>query len=172
MQPTATLSVRWVSSVEDIPLDLWARCFAPPLEGPWWYRTLDRSGLESQFTFAYAIIERGFDPVGIAPAFLMDVPIDLVAPPMIARLLRVAGKVIPRLRYQRTLFVGSPCSDEGTVGLLPGVVLAEVGPIIHDALSFRARQVGASMTVWKDFSRTRHPQHWSCCALAEGCSNS
>ena len=131
MQPTATLSVRWVSSVEDIPLDLWAHCFAPPLEGPWWYRTLDRSGLESQFTFAYAIIERGFDPVGIAPAFLMDVPIDLVAPPMIARLLRVAGKVIPRLRYQRTLFVGSPCSDEGTVGLLPGVVLAEVGPIIR-----------------------------------------
>jgi hypothetical protein len=154
MQPTAKLSVRWVSSVEDIPLDLWARCFAPPLEGPWWYRTLDRSGLESQFTFAYAIIERGFDPVGIAPAFLMDVPIDLVARPMIARLLRVAGKVIPRLRYQRTLFVGSPCSDEGTVGLLPGVVLAEVGPIIHDALSLRARQVGASMIVWKDFPDT------------------
>ena len=145
------LSVRWVSSAEDVPLDLWARCFAPPLEGLWWYRTLDRSGLESQFSFAYAIIERGFDPVGIAPAFRMDVPIDLVAPPMLARLLRLSGKVIPHLRYQRTLFVGSPCSDEGTVGLLPGVALAEVGPILHDAISLRARQVGASMIVWKDF---------------------
>ena len=145
-------------------MDLWARCFPPPLEGPWWYRALDRSGLESQFTFAYAIIERGFDPVGIAPAFLMDVPIDLVAPPMIASLLRNAGKVIPRLRYQRTLFVGSPCSDEGTVGLLPGVVLAEVGPIIHDALSLRARQVGASMIVWKDFPDTASVALESLCA--------
>ena len=154
MQPAATLSVRWVSSVEDISLDLWARCFVPPLEGQWWYRTLDGSGLESQFTFAYAIIERGSDPVGIAPTFLMDVPIDLVAPPMIARLLRFAGNVIPRLRYQRTLFVGSPCGDEGTIGLLPGVLLAEAGPILHDALSLRARQVGAPMIVWKDFPDT------------------
>lgn len=154
MQPAAMLSVRWVSSVEDISSDLWARCFAPPLEGQWWYRALERSGLESQFTFAYAIIERGFDPVGIAPTFLMDVPLDLVAPPMIARFLRIAGHVIPCLRYQRTLFVGSPCGDEGTVGLLPDVPLADVGPILHDSLSLRARQVGASMVVWKDFSDT------------------
>ena len=154
MQPAASLSIRWVSSVEDISSDLWARFFVPPLEGQWWYRTLERSGLVTQFTFAYAIIERDSDPVGIAPTFLMDVPIDLVAPPMIARLVRFAGNVIPRLRYQRTLFVGSPCGDEGTVGLLPGVLLAEVVPILHDALSLRARQVGAPMIVWKDFPDT------------------
>jgi len=154
MQPAESLSVRWVSSVEDIPSDLWARCFVPPLEGRWWYRALEQSGLASQFIFAYAIVERGPEPVGIAPVFLMDVPVDLVAPPVIARLLRLAGKVIPRLRFQRTLFVGSPCSDEGTVGLLPGVPLTEVAPILHDALTLRARQVGASMIVWKDFPDT------------------
>ena len=101
MQPTESVSIRWVSSVEEIPPDLWASCFAPPLEGLWWYRSLERSGLESQFTFAYAILERGALPIGIAPAFLMDVPIDLVAPPAIAKILRAAGAVIPRLRYQR-----------------------------------------------------------------------
>ena len=154
MQPVEPVSIRWVSSVEEIPSDLWDHCFAPPLEGLWWYRALERSGLESQFTFAYAILERGALPVGIAPTFLMDVPIDLVAPPAIAKILRVAGAVIPRLRYQRTLFVGSPCSDEGTVGLLPGTELADVAPILHDALTIRARQAGAPMIVWKDFPDT------------------
>jgi predicted N-acyltransferase len=84
----------------------------------------------------------------------MDVPLDLVAPPLIARCLRAAGRVFPRLRYQRTLFVGSPCSDEGTVGLLPEVPLAEVAPLLQKALEGRARQVGASMIVWKDFPQT------------------
>jgi CelD/BcsL family acetyltransferase involved in cellulose biosynthesis len=84
----------------------------------------------------------------------MDVPIDLVMPPLIAHFLRFAGSEIPCLRYQRTLFVGSPCSDEGTVGLLSGVALADVAPILHDAIRIRARQAGASMIVWKDFPDT------------------
>ena len=154
MTPHRLLSIRWVSSVDEIPSDLWVRCFPPPVEGRWWYQTLELSGLESQFTFAYAILEQGTSPVGIAPTFLMDVPIDLVAPPLIARFLRVAGNVFSRLRYQRTLFVGSPCSDEGTVGLLPEVQLAEVAPRLQDALALRARQLGAPMIVWKDFPST------------------
>lgn len=154
MSLAAPFSIRWVSSADEIAADLWARCFPSPLEGLWWYTTLEHSGLESQFTFAYAVIERGTDSVGIAPTFLMDVPIDLVAPPLIARLLRMAGNVVPRLRYQRTLFVGSPCSDEGTVGLLPHMSLAEIAPILQDALALRARQCGAPMIVWKDFPAT------------------
>lgn len=59
MQPVEPLSLRWVSSVEAIPSDLWDACFPPPLEGRWWYRALERSRLEAQFTFAYAILERG-----------------------------------------------------------------------------------------------------------------
>ena len=154
MQSVEPLSLRWVSSVEAIPSYLWDACFPPPLEGRWWYRALERSRLEAQFTFAYAILERGARPVGIAPTFLMDVPIDLVAPPAIATILRVAGAVLPRLRYQRTLFVGSPCSDEGTIGLRPGIALADVAPLLHDALTVRARQAGAPMIVWKDFPDT------------------
>ena len=154
MIPSRSLSIRWVSSVDEIPSDLWVRCFPPPVEGRWWYQTLELSGLESQFTFAYAILERAAEPIGIAPTFLMDVPIDLVAPPLIARVLRIAGNVVPRLRYQRTLFVGSPCSDEGTVGLLPKVQLAEVAPYLQDALALRAQQLRAPMIVWKDFPST------------------
>src|SRR5262249_46987459 len=103
---------------------------------------------------AYGVIERGAEPVGIAPTFLMDVPLDLVAPPLIARVLRTAGRVFSGFRYQRTLFVGSPCSDEGTVGLPPDVQLTEIAPLLQTALERRAQQVGAPLIVWKDFPPT------------------
>ena len=143
--------MRWVETVAAVPPDLWAAAFAVPLEGAFWYRALERARLEHQFGFAYGIIERGPQAVGIAPTFLMDVPIDLVAPPLVAAALRAGGRLAPRLRHQRTLFVGSPCSDEGTVGLLPGVTLASVLDGVQDALEERARALGASMIVWKDF---------------------
>jgi len=154
MATAGAFSLRWVSSANEIPSALWLKCFPPPLEGPWWYKVLECSGLESQFTFAYGVIEQGAEPVGIAPTFLMDVPLDLVAPPLIVRVLRTAGRVLPGFRYQRTVFIGSPCSDEGTVGLLPDVPLAAVAPLLQTALERRARQVGASMIVWKDFPPT------------------
>jgi hypothetical protein len=155
MKVSGDISIRWVSSAEQLPAELWAQCFAPPLEGQWWYQSLERAGLESQFTFFYGLIERDSQPVGIAPVFLMDVPIDLVAPPLIVPVLRVVGRFFTSLRYKRTLFVGSPCSDEGTVGLLPGTTLAEVAPALQDSLVAQAKAIGASMVVWKDFP-------WSC----------
>lgn len=152
-----SFSVRWVSSVAAIPDDLWERCFPPPLEGRWWYAALEQAGLEDQFEFLYGVIEADAEPVGIAPAFLMDVPLDLVAPPLIARLLRGAGRLWARLRYQRTLFVGSPCADEGTVGLLPGFDLAQVVPAIQGELESLARRRGVSMIAWKDFPEEATP---------------
>ncbi len=98
------------------------------------------------------MLERGLRPIGIAPTFLMDVPIDLVAPPIVAAALRIGGRALPSLRYQRTLFVGSPCSDEGTVGAVAGEALDSVLDAVQQALEERARVLTASMIVWKDFS--------------------
>ena len=144
-------TVRWVDSAADIAADDWGRCFPEPLEGQWWYLALERAGLESQFAFAYALVEAGGRIAAIAPTFLMDVPIDLVAPPLLARGLIAAGAVLPRLRYQRTLFVGSPCADEGTVGLMPAVSFEDVAGVLQEALDRRAREKRAPMLVWKDF---------------------
>lgn len=143
--------VRWVNSVDDIPVALWDACFPPPLEGRWWYAAMEKCGIEDQFAFSYALIERDGEMVGIAPAFLMDVPLDIIAPEKVAGLVRFVGKFLRVLRYQRTLFLGSPCSDEGSVGLVPDVTLAEVATSIQDALNARAKQTKASMIVWKDF---------------------
>src|SRR6266481_1984566 len=145
------ITVRWVSSAADIPTDLWSASFPQPLEGEWWYRAFERGRLEDQFHVAYGVLERGLRPIGIAPTFVMDVPIDVVAPPIVAAALRIGGRALPRLRYQRTLFVGSPCSDEGTVGVVAGEVLDSVLDAVQEALEERARTLDASMIVWKDF---------------------
>ncbi|HEY2387300.1 MAG TPA: GNAT family N-acetyltransferase [Candidatus Binatia bacterium] len=145
------ISLRWVASAAEIPPHLWAAAFRPPVEGDWWYRALERGRLEAQFRFAYGVLERGREPVGIVPTFQMDVPIDLLAPPIIAAALKIGGRAIPRLRFQRTLFVGSPCSDEGTVGLVEGHTLGLVVDTIQTAIEERARHLRASMIVWKDF---------------------
>lgn len=145
------LSIRWVDSADAIDTGLWAECFPAPLEGRWWYRALERSGLEDQFKFSYALIEDAGKLAGIAPCFLMDVPTDVMAPPALAWTLRQAGRIIPGVKYQRTFFIGSPFSDEGTVGLRPGTSLKSVALDIQQAAAERARIAKAVMIVWKDF---------------------
>ena len=142
--------VSFVRGADEIPDALWAQCFGPALEGRWWYETLERSGLE-QFKFAYALLHDGKQPVGIAPLFVMDVPLALVVPPVWMPLFKLLGYLVRGMRYQRTLFVGSPCSDEGMVGLLPGVDRHSALACLQAALVVRARQLKAPMLVWKDF---------------------
>ncbi len=145
------LSVRWVASADEIDVDLWEQCFPPPLEGKWWYEALQRSGLQDQFKFLYGIVERDTQPIAIAPAFVMNVPIDLVAPKPIAVALRSVGRLIPSLQYQRTFFIGSPCADEGTVGTVAGTSIGDVADAIRLAALERAKAFRAPMLVWKDF---------------------
>ena len=146
------VTITFRARAAEIPPELWAACFGAPLEGRFWYETLEASGLEDQFRFLYAMIERDGAPVGIAPCFVHDVPIALVAPDAVAAVLKVLSRVIPRVGYQRTLFVGSPCSDEGTVGLFPGVTLAEVIEPLARAIREKARELRAPMVVFKDFA--------------------
>lgn len=143
-------TVRWFQSAEDISPLLWAECFPPPLEGLWWYRAFERAGVQDQFTFAYAGIERDGDLVGIAPCFQMDLSLEIVLPDAIAPIVAWVGRIIPALRYQRTWFVGSPCSEEGTIGLIPEVALAEVLPVLAAAIEIKAAAARAHMIVWKD----------------------
>jgi len=130
---------------------LWHVCFPPPLEGLFWYQTLEASHLEDQFKFLYALIRVNGDPIGIAPCFLHDVPMSLIAPPAFALFLRGISKIIPSASYQRTLFVGSPCSDEGTIGLKFSIKFQDVIPALQKAVLQKAKELGASMTVFKDF---------------------
>jgi hypothetical protein len=148
------VQIAFVEKAEAIAGHLWQECFPPPLEGRFWYQTLEACGLEDQFRFQYAVLSTGGRPVGIAPCFLHDVPMALVAPPAAAWLLNGLAKLFPRAGYQRTFFVGSPCADEGTIGLVAGVKLADVIGELVDAIEARAGELRATMIVFKDFPET------------------
>jgi hypothetical protein len=141
----------WVDHSDDIPASLWAQLFPPPLEGDWWYRALERSGLDDQFSFRYLLLKQGGIAVGLVPTFLMDVPMRLVVPPALLPWVSALGRVFPWLRAQRTLFVGSPCAEEGRIGLLPGVDATTALRCIDAALRVEMQRSGASLRVWKDF---------------------
>lgn len=143
-------SVRFVGSESLIDQVLWDACFAPPLEGRWWYSTLEQSGLQDQFSFLYGVICRDGIAVGIAPAFVMNFPVSLVAPAGLLRAVELLGRIVPSLVFPRTLFVGSPCADEGTVGLAQGVDRRKALSALHLAIEAQARVLKAVLVVWKD----------------------
>ena len=153
------LSLSWHERAEDLPAALWEQGFAAPLEGLWWYRALERSALEDQFRFLYALVRDGpGEPVAIAPAFVMDVALEMFVPEPLAPVLRPLLRWFPALARQRTLFVGSPCADRGWVGLRPGADRLAVLRCVQQGLQRKADELGAPMRVWKDFPQDYAPE--------------
>ncbi|MGC9260310.1 MAG: GNAT family N-acetyltransferase [Phycisphaerae bacterium] len=151
------ISATWIDSISQLDPVFVNQCFPAPLEGGWWYAALEQAELGDQFQFSYLILKQDGRNVGIAPAFTMDVPMELVAPPLVNRVLQAGGRLLAGLRHQKTLFVGSPCSDEGTVGFIPGVKLADFVSVIAVELEQRGKASGASLLVWKDFPAAYWP---------------
>ena len=143
--------VEFVKSASQIPDELWETCFRVPGEGRWWYEALEQSGIEDQFTLSYGLIKHLGRPVGLAPVFVMDIPVEQVAPPEFLRLLRLIGKIVPSVLYQRTLFVGSPILDESRVRLISEVNRRAALLAFEIALEAKADEIRACLIVWKDF---------------------
>ncbi|MGZ5829819.1 MAG: GNAT family N-acetyltransferase [Xanthobacteraceae bacterium] len=147
----AGFSAELVASERQIPVDLWAACFPPAVEGHWWYRLLEHSGLEQQFQIFYAVLRYDGRPVGIAPMFTMELPLEFVVPPAARPFLSLLGNALPSLSRPRILFIGSPCSDEGAIGLLPDANRARALDCVQQAAEDEARKRSATMVIWKDF---------------------
>jgi hypothetical protein len=143
--------VEFFKTASQIPNGLWEGCFQPPAEGRWWYETLDQSGIDDQFTLLYGLIKHLGRPVGIAPVFVMDLPVEEFAPQEFLRLLRLVGKILPSVLRQRTLFVGSPVVEESIVGLTSDVNRRAALLSLQVALEKQANKLGAPLIVWKDF---------------------
>ena len=160
-----TYQARVVDKAREVPGILW-QAFPKGAEGRFWYEALENSGLEDQFTFAYAVIEDGDRPVALAPLFVADVPIELVAPEELMPLLRFGARFIPSLLHERTVFVGSPCSDEGAVVLLPGADLDAVIRALCALLADLGKARKAPMLVFKDmperFAQSMAPAAQAC----------
>ena len=136
--------VEFFKTASQIPNGLWDACFKPPAEGRWWYETLEQSGIDDQFTIFYGLIKHLGRPVGIAPVFVMDLPVEQFAPEEFLRLLRLVGKIVPSVLCQRTLFVGSPVVEESIVGLTSDVNRRAALLSLQVALEKKADELRAS----------------------------
>ena len=150
VKANAAFEVTFVRYSADIPDELWAAGLPSPLEGRWLYEALEQSGLDAQFTFLYARVARNGAAAGFAPVFVMDVPIEEVTPEPLRKPLHAVARLFPSVLYQRTLFVGAPCSAEGAIAVLPGENRHEVLLALQDALEKKSKELGAEMIVWKD----------------------
>ena len=146
------LSYRWHATAAEIPQECWNRCFPDSVEGLFWYQTLEQCELSAQFNFQYLLVFDEQGPAAIAPVFIMEVPLQIMAPVELEKLLNILARVLPRLTKIRTVFIGSPCADEGTVGIIPGRNNADVYQAVNQAVKQLSKNVAAGMIVWKDFN--------------------
>lgn len=146
------LDLTWHRRTVDIAEAVWAECFPLPHEGLFWFRALEASGIEDQFTFFFGLLRDGESPVGVVPAFVFDLPLELVLPDAAARIASLAGRSpLRRLARVRTFFIGSVAGEEGHVGLHRGYNLRDVATLVHAAARRQASAVRAALLVWKDF---------------------
>lgn len=142
----------WHRRCDEIPATLWDATFGLPHEGRFWFEAMQAGTVAGQFDFRYGRLERDGEAVGIVPAFRFDVPLTLVLPPALARLVSpLARGPLAGLATQRTFFIGNVAGEEGRVGLVPGVALGGVAAFIHREARRMADSLGAPMLVWKDF---------------------
>jgi GNAT acetyltransferase-like protein len=145
------LRMSWHPRCADIDPAAWRRLFRPPALGLFWFKALE-AGTGEQFEFWYGQIRSGVATVGIVPAFLFDLPLEIILPQGERRLLDwFARGPFRRARHIRTFFVGNVAGEEGAVGLDEGVKREDAYPFIHDAARSMANELGASLLVWKDF---------------------
>ena len=153
-----TYSIEWKTASAELPPELWAACFPAEREGLWWHQAFEHAGLNDQFKFLYGFIRHGDEAVGIAPAFVFDVPLELSVPPLLVKLIRLLDHgPLKRLMRQRTLFLGSVAAEEGVIGLLPPHRLEDVAADLQVAALKQAAAERAGMLVWKDFETCDAP---------------
>jgi hypothetical protein len=145
------LGISWHPRCTDIDIAAWKRLFGAPAQGLFWFKALE-AGTGEQFRFWYGEIRRDAAIVGIVPAFLFDLPLDIILPRNTRNALNFFARgPFRRARHVRTFFVGNVAGEEGSLGLDEDLKREDVYIFIHDGARTKANGLGASLLVWKDF---------------------
>lgn len=146
------LDLVWHRRTGEIPRTAWADCFPLPNQGLFWFSALESAGISDQFTLFFGVLRDNGAPVGIVPAFVFDLPIELVVPPALERLTAIAERsLLRKFTRLRTFFIGSVAGEEGHIGLSGHCALEDVAALVHAAARRQASKAGAALLVWKDF---------------------
>ncbi|MDD5669993.1 MAG: hypothetical protein PHE58_08205, partial [Candidatus Omnitrophica bacterium] len=105
-----------VDSITKIAREDWARVIGDIPEGYGFYKTLEESNLK-EFSFHFALIEEHGIPVLIAPFFIGDFNLDIGVDGFLKTIIIFIRRAFPKFLICRTLFVGSPFGENGTIGI-------------------------------------------------------
>lgn len=151
------LSHKIFDSVRKIEKSEWDLIFGELLQGYEFYRSIEESGLEG-FSFYYVLIYEDERLALIAPVFTSDFKLDIAVGGIIQGLIQAIRKIIPRFLILKTLFCGSPISENGVLGISKGAENKEV--LIYELIKIMeefCRHSRIPLILFKDFLKEDLP---------------
>ncbi|NOK35999.1 GNAT family N-acetyltransferase [Corallococcus exercitus] len=156
---TATHTVRWHGSIDDIPRSDWDRIIGNGLTVKSWVFTkaVQRSALDA-VEIRYLTVHRDGRLSGLAACFVFKVDIVILAPGVVRRAVAAMRKVFPSLLFLKLFFVGSPIATcENHMAIDPALApeaARDVADHMFSALCEEARRAGCYFTIVKEIPDT------------------
>lgn len=139
--------------IGEIPPEDWNPVFPRVLEGYPFFKSLDESGFD-QFSFYYILVYEGEAPVGAAPCFLMNYPLETTLPGFLNQFVVSVKKRFPSLFNLKALICGLPMG-QGRMGL--GGEGGQAFEKILETMDEIAKEEKAAVIVFKDFNLSYAP---------------
>jgi predicted N-acyltransferase len=142
-----------LDSISQINRDDWDSVFGSIPEGYEFYHTLEKSELK-EFSFYYLLFYRDKNIISIAPLFVADFYLDIVLEGFIKNVIGFIRHFVPRFFILKTLFCGSPFSENGVLGITKDVGDARIliDEIVQVMQRF-SRGNKVPFIIFKDFLR-------------------
>lgn len=142
------LTTRIVNRITEIPPQDWDKAFPDIPENHNFLKTLDET-LFGQFTFYYILVSEDGLPVGCAPCFVMDFPIDIAVSNPLKIFFNAVRKIAPKIVNPRVVLCGIPMGI-GRIGVIKRP--DEVLEAINAGLEKIAEENKAAAVIFKDFT--------------------
>lgn len=142
-----SLRTKVARSISEIPQADWNKIYPETIESYDLFRTLDAS-VPGQFFLFYIMVYDGKSPVGAAPCFVMDYPLDTSVSGPLKRIAGSIRKVAPNALKLRALICGSPLGP-GNIGIA-GDKTAVMAAILRK-MEQVAKKKKAAIVAFKDF---------------------
>lgn len=143
---------RVVRSIREIDPVLWDACFPGRLETHAYLAAVEAAGLEG-FDWRYLVIEADGQVLAAAPGFLVDYGLETTLDGAARSFISAVRRLYPGAFSLRLAALGSPCTEDISVGFHPAVVRAERGPLLARlvrAFEIEAERCGGWLLALKD----------------------
>lgn len=138
----------------------WDACFPGNLEGYDYLLAVEESGLDG-FRWRYVTVEQAGRIIAAMPAFLCDYGLETTLPRgHLQGLIEQMRRIMPGFLKFKLACLGSPCTENGVIGINPAVPASGLGAVIDKLiLGFEtaAMAEGSTLLAMKDMPLPLHP---------------